>query len=267
MEVGMDKLDGRTALVTGGSSGIGVDIARELAARGADVMLVARREEKLREVADAIVDDFGVEADWVVQDLARQQAADELYEEVSERGVEVDILVNNAGFGIYGNFMDNDGDRQMSMMNLNMVTPVRLTKLFGREMIEREWGRVMQVASIGAFQPSPTYGLYSATKAFLLNWGEAIDFELAGTGVSCTVVCPGVTRTEFFDHVDQDRTWYQKLTMMESETVATKAVTSTLNQRMSVVPGWMNFLAVWTVRLFPRRFVRWFAYQTMRDES
>jgi short-subunit dehydrogenase len=260
-------LQGRTALVTGGSSGIGVDIARELADRGADIVLVARRGEKLREVADDIVTEFGVEADWIDQDLADQEAADELYDAVNERGVEIDVLVNNAGFGIYGDFMANDDERQMSMMNLNMITPVRLTKLFGRDMIERGGGRVMQGAWIWALQPSPTYGLYSATKSFLLNWGEAIDFELAGTGVSCTVVCPGVTRTEFFDHVDQDRTWYQKLTMMESETVATKAVTSTLNQRMSVVPGLMNFLAVWMVRLFPRRFVRWFAYQTMRDES
>jgi len=261
-----ERLDDRTALVTGGSSGIGVDIAREIADRGADVVVVARREEKLREVADELESDFDVEADWVSMDLARQEAGAELYREIDGRGDAIDILVNNAGFGIYGEFLETDWDRQQSMLNLDMMTPLRLSYLFGRDMIERGWGRMMQVASIGSFQPSPTYGTYSAAKAFLLSWGEAFDFELDGTGVSSTVVCPGVTRTEFFDRVDQQLTLYQKATMMDSSTVAAVATRAMLDQRMTIVPGFINALATWMVRFLPRRFVRWFAYQTMKND-
>ena len=260
------ELDGRTALVTGGSSGIGADIARELAERGSAVVLVARREEKLREIADELSSEHDVEADYVAMDLARREAPRELYDEMAERGHQIDILVNNAGFGVYGEFMENDWEREETMLELDMITPVHLTKLFGADMVERGWGRMMQVASIGAYQPSPTYATYSAAKAFLLSWGEAVDYELEGTGVSSTVVSPGVTRTEFFDHVDQEQTWYQRMTMMESRTVAAIGVRAMLKKRMSIVPGFFNALAVWMVRFTPRRLVRWIAYQTMKNE-
>lgn len=261
-----DDLDGRTALVTGGSSGFGVDIAHELAERGADIVLVARREQQLGEVADTLTDEYGVESDWISKDLAHQEAGAELYDEVDDRGHTIDILVNNAGFGIYGEFLDQEWGRQQAMLNLNMMTPVRLTQLYADEMVDRGWGRIMQVASIGAYQPSPTFATYSATKSFLLSWGEALDYELEGTGVSCTVVSPGVARTEFHDRTDQEMTWYQKLSMMESSTVAAIGVRAMLNQRMSIVPGVFNALSVWMVRFLPRRLVRWVAYQTMRND-
>lgn len=262
-----EDIEGRTALVTGGSSGIGEGIARELADRGANLVLVARREERLQELTAELAETHGVETDYVSMDLATIDAGDELYAEVNERGHEIEILVNNAGFGIYGNFHETEWDRNRAMMQLNMTTPARLTHLYANDMVERGWGRMMQVASIGGFQPSPTYATYSATKAFLLNWAEAIDFELRGTGVSSTVVCPGPVKTEFFDQVDQELTWYQHLTMMERDKVASMAVRAMLRQRMTIVPGFMNALAVWMVRFLPRRFVRWFAYQTMKNEG
>lgn len=261
-----ESLEEKTALVTGGSSGLGVGIARELAERGADVVIVARREERLRAVAEQIADDFDVHSDWVSMDLADPEAPPRLYDEMQERDYEIDILVNNAGFGLYGEDLEFDWESEQTMLRLNMLTPVHLTKLFGRDMAERGWGRMIQLASIGSFQPSPTYGAYSATKAFLLSWGESIDFELKGTGVSSTVVCPGPTRTEFFDEVDQEQTWYQKITMMDRDDVCSIAVRAMLRQRMTVVPGFLNALSVWLVRFLPRRFVRWFAFQTMRNE-
>jgi short-subunit dehydrogenase len=261
-----DELEGRRALVTGGSSGIGADIARELADRGADVLLVARREERLREVSEELTDEYGVESDWISMDLANRDAPDELYEETDERGHRIDVLVNNAGFGVYGGFMDSNWDRQEAMLELNLMTPIRLTKLFARDMVDRGWGRILQVSSFGAFQPTPNYGLYSATKSALLDWGEAVDFELDGTGVTCTVTCPGVTRTEFFADIDQDQTWFQKLTMTESSAVAERSVDAMMRGKMSHVPGFLDALSVFMVRFLPRRFVRWFAYQTMRNE-
>lgn len=261
-----ENLEGRCALITGGSSGFGVDFARELADRGADLILVARRENKLREVCEQLADDYGVDTDYVAMDLAHPEAADELYDEVTDRGLVVDILVNNAGFGVWGEFLDCDWEGHRAMMDLNMMTPVRLTHLFADDMVDRGWGRIMQVASIGAYQPCPLYSAYGATKSFLLNFSEAFDYELKGTGVSCTAVSPGVADTEFHERTDQEATLYQKLTMMDSPTVAAIGTRAMLKQRVSIVPGFFNALAVWFNRFLPRRMIRWIAFLTMRNE-
>ncbi len=259
-------LDGRRALVTGGSAGLGVDFARQLAERGADITVVARREERLREVADELEDAYGVAADWVSMDLTDGQAAETLYETVDGRGHRIDILVNNAGFGVYGDFLETDLEAQETMLELDVLAPVRLTHVFARGMVERGWGRLVQVASIGAFQPTPKYSAYSAAKSFVKSWGEAIDYELREHGVSCTVVCPGVTETEFFDAAGQDdRTWYQRFTMMDSSTVASIGVRAMMKQKLSVVPGLLNALNAWLTRFTPPRIVRWVAHMAMKD--
>ena len=261
-----NQLDGRTALVTGGSAGLGVEFADRLAARGADVIVVARREERLREVVATLAKDHGVEADFVAMDLARPEAAAELYDEVRQRGYEIDILINNAGFGIWGKFLETDWEFNETMLNLDIMTPVHLTRLFAEDMVERGWGRIMQVGSIGAYQPAPYYGAYSAAKSFIRSWGEAIDFELRPHGVSCTVVNPGVTETEFFDSAGQtQRTWFQKLSIMDSAKVAEIGVKAMLKQRMTIVPGFLNAFNTWMTRLIPRRLVRWMAHLTMKD--
>ena len=210
------ELEGKTSLVTGASAGLGVDFADRLAARGSDVIVVARRQDRLREVARDLMETHDVECDVVAMDLARPQAGDELYELVTDRDHQVDILVNNAGFGVWGEFLDADWESQQAMMNLNMLTPVRLTHLFAADMAQRGWGRLLQVGSIGAYQPTPYYSAYSASKSFLRSWAEGVDFELRKHGVSSTVINPGVTETEFFDAAGQTRrTWYQRLSMMD----------------------------------------------------
>ncbi|MFB6264287.1 MAG: SDR family NAD(P)-dependent oxidoreductase [Bradymonadaceae bacterium] len=262
----MSDLDDRWALVTGGSSGLGVDIARKLADRGASMILVARREERLEEVAAELEDDHGVDADWISMDLARRGAAKDLYDAVEQKGYTVDVLVNNAGFGIYEEFLETEWSDQESMLDLDVRTPLHLTRLYGEEMVERGWGRILQVASIGAYEPTPLYATYSASKALLRNFSEAFDFELDGTGVSCTTVCPGVTRTEFFDSAGQDEvTLYQKLTMMKSENVASIAVRAMMQRRRLVVPGILNSLTMWSTRFMPRRLLTYVAYLTMRQ--
>lgn len=261
-----DEIDGRTGLITGSSAGLGVDFAKSLAARGADVILVARREEKLRRVAEEIEDEYGVDATPVAMDLARPEAAAELYDEVQRLELQVDILVNNAGYGIWGDFLDCPWDEQQSMLNLDILTPVHLTRLFAEDMVERQWGRIMQIASIGAFQPTPKYATYSAAKSFIRSWGEAIDFELRDKGVRCTVVSPGVTETEFFGRAGQTRrTWFQRLTIMDSAKVAEIGVKAMLKGRMSVVPGFLNAINMWMTRFVPRKLLRWVAYLTMKD--
>lgn len=264
------ELQGRWALVTGGSSGLGVDFARELAQRGAGIILTARREERLREVAAELEEAHGVETEVIPADLARPEAPAELKEEIRKRGRQVDILVNNAGFGIYGEFLDTDLDYQEAMLQVDIVAPTKLTHLFGREMVERGWGRILQVASIGSFQPSPTYSTYSASKSYLLSFSEALDFELgqdARADVSVTTVCPGVTETEFIESAGQERTWYQRLTMMDSPTVARTGIRALLKQRRSVITGLWNKLSIWGQRLMPRRLVVWVANLTMQESQ
>lgn len=246
-------LSGMTALVTGASSGLGVDFARELARRGCTVVLVARREDLLSKVAAELESSFGTKAHALPCDLSAEDAGTRLHQDLASRGLAIDILVNNAGYGVYGQFVDIDWQRERAMLELDIVTLTHLTKLFGRDMVGRGRGYILQVASIGAYQPSPTYATYAAAKAYVLNFGEALNYELRGTGVSCTVVSPGVTATEFLSVSGQSPTRYQRLMMMKSPDVVRIAVRAMLKRKGSVVPGFWNALTMFSTRLMPRR--------------
>ncbi len=262
----MKELSGRWALVTGASSGLGVDFARELAARGANLVLVARREDRLTAVGEELQSQHGVEVDVIALDLGTADGPAQLHREVvGERGRAIDVLVNNAGFGLYGNAVDLPWDRERAMLELDILTLVELSKLFARGMRERGFGRILQVSSVGAYQPTPTYAAYSAAKAFVLSYGEALNYELKGTGVSCTVVSPGVTATEFLEVSGQKATLYQRLFMMKSPEVARIGIRALLKRRASIVPGFANALAAWSIRFTPRRLATALAYFTMRQ--
>lgn len=257
------ELRGRWGLVTGASSGLGVDFARELARRRMNVVLVARREERLREVKAELEDKYGVAAVVIAKDLAALDAPRDLYDELNERGIQIDVLVNNAGFGAHGNFADVSWEREEAMLKLDILTVAHLTKLFVSDMLERDFGYILQVASVGAYQPSPTYASYSAAKSYVLHLGEALNYELRNSNVSCTVISPGVTRTEFLDVADQQPTLYQRMMMMESDEVARIGIEKMLARKPSVVPGWLNALSVWSVRLMPRRLSAALAHSLM----
>lgn len=257
-------LRGRRALVTGASSGLGADFARELARRGADLVLVARREAEMQTLAAELRDREGVAVEVVPFDLGATDAPERLHAELAARGLAIDVLVNNAGFGVFGDYLAIPWERERAMLQLDIVTLAGLTKVFGRAMAERGWGRILQVASIGAYQATPTYAAYSAAKSFVLLFGEAVDFELAPRGVRCTVVSPGVTATEFLQVAGQRPTLYQRAFMMQSPQVTRAAVRAMLAGRRSVVPGLGNALLAWSVRLIPRRVATWIAWLTMR---
>lgn len=261
------ELQSRCALITGASSGLGVDFARELAQRGARLILVARRKERLEQVAQDLRSQHGVEVDILAIDLGSQDAAADLHRQVQAMGRNVDVLVNNAGFGVYGKFLEIPWERERAMIDLDISTLVHLTKLFAKDMVQRGWGRILQVASIGAYQPCPTYATYSAAKAFVLSFGEALNYELKGTGVSCTVVSPGVTATEFLQVSGQKATKYQKSMMMTSAQVAAIGIQAMLSQRASIVPGFMNAIGAWSIRLIPRRLATAIASRTMREDA
>jgi short-subunit dehydrogenase len=244
-------LQGRTALITGASSGIGEAIAHELARYGAAVVLVARREDRLRAVAADIQKKYGTRAEVSACDLSRPDAPEMLFAAMA--GQPIDVLVNNAGFGICGKFADIPWKSERSMLEVDIMGLIGLTKAFLRPMVERKFGRILLVSSIGAFQPTPMYASYAAAKSFVLNFGYAIDNELAGTGVRCTSVCPGVTASEFAAVAGQTLNRVTRSSMMSSEAVAKSAVRAMLRGRTSVTPGLMNALMAAGTRFVPRR--------------
>jgi len=245
------------ALVTGASSGLGADFARELAGRGFQhLVLVARRRERLAALAEELRRDHDVQSTCLALDLTGDRACDELVAQLEARALQVDVLVNNAGVGLYGRFVESAWDRVRHMLELDVVVPALLTRRIAAKMVARGSGYVLQVASIAGRQPAPLYAAYSGAKAFVLGFSEALAAELRGTGVSCTVLCPGVTATEFFDAAEQTRlSWYQRLTMMDSATAARTGIAAMLARRVVIVPGLVNKLSMLATRLLPRRWL------------
>jgi short-subunit dehydrogenase len=258
-------LRGTTALVTGASSGLGADFARELAARGCGTLiLVARRTELLAQVQAEIVASYpDCTAELVTMDLTEPDAPDRLFAWTQEHDLTVDVLVNNAGYGLYGTFLDLDWEREQAMLTLDITVPVHLTKQFLPGMVDRDRGYVLLVASIGAYQPSPLYATYSAAKAFILSWGEALNYELRATKVRVSVVSPGVTATEFLKVAGQRPSRYQRMAMMQSRDVVRTAVDRLLKGQPSVVPGLLNSVMVFGNRFIPRRWSAALAHRLM----
>ena len=249
------QLRDRWALVTGASSGLGADFARELAARGCNCVLVARREARLRELAEELAREFGVQAEVAAVDLSVPDAAVALRTEIDRKGIAVDVLINNAGIGVFDHFVDIPWERERTMLQLDVVTLLQLTKLYAREMVDRGFGRILMVASTAAYQPVPYYSTYAAAKAYVLSLGEALNYELKGTGVSCTVLSPGVTDTEFQRVAGHDYTSAMRGAVMESRKVARIGVEAMLRARSSVLAGLRNKLLIWLQRLAPRSLV------------
>lgn len=259
----MNTLRGRRALVTGASSGLGADFARNLAGRGCHLILVARREEQLRTLAQELTARHGVEVDVIPMNLVERDAPQLVYDQIKASGRVVDVLINNAGLGLHGQFLDIPWERERAMLELDMLVLVHMTKLFVKDMVARRYGYIMQIASNGAFQPTPTYATYSAAKSFVLSFGEAIHYELRDTGVKVIVVAPGVTRTEFLQVAGQRPTLYQRTLAMDSPDVVDRAIQAMLRGQSCTVPGFANWFLAWSTRFMPRQLAAAIANQTM----
>lgn len=254
-------LKGRWALVTGASSGIGADIARELAAMGMHCVLLARREDRLRDLAVELHERCGVTCEVEAVDLTEARVARSLFDRLSARGREIDVLVNNAGFGGHGNFLEQDLERMTSMIQVNVTALTEMTHVFANAMAGRGGGYVLNVASIAALQPVPSYAAYAATKSYVLSLGEAIALECAQHGVHVTTCMPGVTWTEFFEVTGQRTTLFGRLTGKKSPPVARAAVNAMMEGRSAVVTGWRNRIVMALSAPFPRRFKAWMTWQ------
>lgn len=194
----MNQAMRKTALVTGASSGIGRELAKCFAADGHDLVLVARSQDELEALARQFAQEHGVTTTVIAKDLFNPQAAREVYEDVRSRGIEVNYLVNDAGQGVYGKFCETDLEQELAIIELNVVSLVVLTKLFLRDMVARNEGRVLQLASMASTHPTPWSAVYSGTKAFIYYFSEAVSNELEGTNVTMTALRPGATDTDFF---------------------------------------------------------------------
>ena len=245
----MDDFRGKTAVITGASSGIGEAFARALAARGANVVLVARSKAKLDALAQELAGRHGVRAEVIAADLSAGNAA-RVYAEAKARGLAIDVLVNNAGFGSYGPFETLDAGREREQIMLNVVALADLTRAAIPELLERK-GAVINVASTVAFQPIPYMAVYGATKAFVLSFSEALWAQYRNTGLRVLALCPGATDTSFFDVANnRETTVGQVATPEEVVRVALRALG---RRRSSVIPGLVNYLISGVLpRLLPR---------------
>ena len=242
-----------TVLITGASSGIGADLARELAGRGHNVTLVARREPELRALAGELAAAHGVRADVHVSDLGDTDARADLVAALQAGVLEVVGVCNNAGYGTIGSFHELDLEREATMVRLNVEALHELTGAFLPRMVERGSGAVLNVASTAAFQPLPGFATYAATKAFVASFSEAVHSELADTGVSCTTLSPGPTRTEFGERAGIGGVAKRAdAIFMSASDVARQAVEGMVAGRRTVVPGLSNKASALGGRFVPR---------------
>ena len=242
----------KTALVTGASSGFGREIVKLFARDGYNVILVARGEGELQEVAQKLEAEFpGCETLVITKDLSHPQAAQELYDTVIEHRLSVNALVNDAGFGEHGLFIDTDLDKELAMIQLNVTSLVTLTKLFVRDMVDRGGGKILQLASTVSFMPVPKLSVYAATKAFVLSFSEAIAYELEGTGVTMTALCPGASDTEFFIRANAEGANVTDTPLSDPADVANDGYEAMMKGESRVISGAMNKLQAYFSNIIP----------------
>jgi hypothetical protein len=243
-------------LITGASSGIGLELARLYAAAGSDLVLVARSEDKLSELADELRAAHDIIVRVLPADLSQPGAAVAIYEVLSGTGIDIDILINNAGFGARGSVAELSIARQLQMMQVNMTTLFELTRRLLPGMIERDRGGILNIASTAAFQPGPYMGVYYASKAFVLSFTEALAGELTDTAIQVTCLAPGPVATGFGAVAGVEDTVLFKAGVLDASKVAWAGYRGLRRGKTLVIPGLRNKFTATAVRLVPRSLVR-----------
>jgi len=246
----------RTALITGASSGIGLELAHVLADEKSDLILVARNKEKLLALAEELKRYNDINIKVIAKDLSIPEEVKNLIDEVQNENIQ--YLINNAGFGYFGAYHKCNWKTTQDMMELNMITLAHLTHSFLPKMLERGSGKILNVASVAGFLPGPNMAVYYATKAFVLHFSEAIAQELKGTGVTVTALCPGPTESQFMDVSGMAETKLVKgRKLPTSKQVAEYGYQAMMRGQHVAIHGWGNFILSVLPRLFPRRLTTW----------
>lgn len=241
----------KTALITGASSGFGYEFVKLFAKNNYNLILVARSIDKLQEIKRQFP---AIDITVIQKDLTQINAVKNVYDKIKEKGLNVDVLVNNAGFGLLGQFSKLDVDRQVNMVQLNVSVLTELTHYVLQEMLQRNSGKILNVASLAAFQPGPLMAVYYATKAYVLSFSEALVEELRGTGITVTTLCPGPSKTNFAKAANVEKT---KLFVspMPADKVAGIGYEAMMKGRRVVIPGRTNKIGAYAAKFLPRGFV------------
>lgn len=246
----------KTALITGASSGIGLEFAHIFAKNGHDLVLIARSEDKLTELAKKIESSYSVKVKVLPKDLSDKNAPQEIFDELQRENIEVEYLVNNAGFGGYGRFYETDWKKEEAMIQVNITALAELSKLFVKQMVKRNSGRILNVASTAAFQPGPLMSVYYASKAFVLSLSEAMAYELKDTKVTVTCLCPGPTKSNFHIAANIKASKLAKGINASAYDVALYGYNAMMKGKFIAIEGFMNkILAFLAKRIMPRRMV------------
>ncbi len=248
-----------TALITGASSGLGEQFAYALARLNYNLVLIARRKDRLDSVAAQSRELGAGRVDVIVSDLGRREAPHAVCDQLATAQIPIDYLVNNAGFGTNGPFDQLELDREVEEIDLNITALVALTRLILPQMIERHAGTIINVASTAAFQPLPYMATYAATKAFVLNFTSALAGELVGSGLRVLALCPGPVATEFQYVAKNEHGRMPKFAFVSAEKVVADGIMAAASGRTVYIPGWLNFVAAQTTRLVPRNLISFFA--------
>jgi uncharacterized protein len=245
-----------TALITGASNGIGLELARVHASKGGDLVLVARNKSKLDELKAELEKQFKVSVFTIGKDLSAIDSAREVYDETTKQNIQIDYLINNAGFGDFGMFVETDWSKELQMINLNITTLTHFTKLYLKEMVKRRSGKIMNVASTAAFQSGPTMAVYYATKAYVLSFSEAVDNEVSDKGVTITTLCPGATESGFQAAAAMEESNLVKgKKLPTSKEVAQYGYAAMMKGKTVAIHGMINYLMANSVRFSPRALV------------
>ncbi|MHB8075483.1 SDR family NAD(P)-dependent oxidoreductase [Desulfosporosinus fructosivorans] len=242
----------KTVLITGASSGIGMEIAKLFANDGYDLVLVARRKTQLEKLASELTNNYPISITIIAKDLSQPTSPDEIFKELKEKSIHIDILVNNAGTQIYGEFQKTDLNKELQLIQVNMVSLTHLTKLAIADMLKRGSGKILNIGSTGSFAPAPLNAIYCATKSYVLNFSEGISKDLEGTGISVTTLCPGATQTEFAEKAKLLNTRLFNSSVMSAEKVAKIGYRALFKEKRVEVAGMINKLLVFSIRFTPR---------------
>jgi len=256
-------------LITGASSGIGYDMAEIFAEKKYDLVLVSRSIKKLEEIKGKLEKEHGVKVLCFSTDLSVENSAEKVLDFTKKNTIDIDILVNNAGFGLYGAHVSMDPDEIRSMLHLNIISLTELSYYYGKKMKEKGGGKILNVSSMAAYQPTPYFAAYGASKSFVLNFSEGLAKELEDYNVTVTCLSPGPTDTAFFNTIDEKgslTSHFDKGSRMSSKKVAEIGVKALFNNKLSVMVGGLNKLRAFSLRFASRSMAAGISKRIMRGE-